>query len=119
MPSLPKTVKGYLVDGGDSEDFVVNWDLEGKDFTNVGETVVINGKVQLLGNEYPVTASVRIVESIKNAANISINNETNNDIPKVSQSCTKTSDNLDSINNGIKNNSSNTNERWTTGENVN
>lgn len=113
VPSLPKTVKGYLVDGGDSEDFVVNWDLEGKDFTNVGETVVINGKVQLLGKEYPVTASVRIVEALKNAANISINNETNNDIPKLSQSCTKTSDNLDSINNGIKNNSSNTNERWT------
>jgi len=113
VPSLPKTVKGYLVDGGDSEDFVVTWDLEGKDFTNVGETVVINGKVQLLGKEYPVTASVRIVEALKNAANISINNETNNDIPKLSQSCTKTSDNLDSINNGIKNNSSNTNERWT------
>lgn len=112
-PSLPKTVKGYLVDGGDSEEFVVNWDLEGKDFSTEGETVVVNGTVSLLGKEYPVTASVRVVEALRTASNLALNNAENNDVPTLSQSCTSTSDNLNSINNGITNNGSATDQRWT------
>lgn len=112
-PSLPNTVKGYLADGTESEEFRVTWDLEGKDFSTEGETVVVNGTVQLLGKEYPVTASVRVVQALKTASNLALNNSENNDVPRLSQSCVTTSDNLNSINNGVNNNGSAENERWT------
>ncbi|MGG5461829.1 glycoside hydrolase family 2 TIM barrel-domain containing protein [Clostridium sp. B9] len=112
-PVLPKTVKGYLVDGAESEEFKVDWNLEGLDFTTPNTTVEVPGKVSLLGNVYEVKAYVRVVEELKAAANLAINNSENKDVPTLSQSCTTTSDNLNAINNGVTNNSSNTAERWT------
>ncbi|MEG0134135.1 MAG: glycoside hydrolase family 2 TIM barrel-domain containing protein [Clostridium sp.] len=111
-PTLPGTVKGYLADGSDSEDFAVTWDLANADFTNPDTTIVINGTVELLGKTYPVTATVRVVNALKAAANIALNKPVNEDIPVLSQSCINKADNLASINNGITNNS-NANERWT------
>ncbi|MPQ43835.1 glycoside hydrolase family 2 TIM barrel-domain containing protein [Clostridium tarantellae] len=112
-PSLPKTVKGYLADGGDSEDFIVTWDMENADFTTPDTNVVVNGTVQLLGKTYPVTANVRVVEALKAASNLALNSSSNSDVPTLSQSCTNPSDSLASINNGVKNNGNSTNERWT------
>lgn len=112
-PSLPKTVKGYLADGNESEEFMVQWDLEGKDFTKENTTVIVDGVVDLLGESYNVTASVRVTEALKTAENLAINNRDNKDVPSLSQSCINKSDNLGSINNGITNNGSSTNERWT------
>ncbi|WP_066675309.1 glycoside hydrolase family 2 TIM barrel-domain containing protein [Clostridium septicum] len=112
-PTLPKTVKGYLADGSESEEFLVTWNIDNVDFSTPNKTVVVNGNVELLGNDYPVTASVRIVDALKAASNLAINNSSNEDIPSLSQSCTNTSDNLAAINNGVTNNSSATNERWT------
>lgn len=112
MPTLPKTVKGYLADGSDSEEFTVTWDLENKDFTNPGTTVVVNGTVELLGKTYEVTSTVRVVEALKAAGNLALNKPENKDIPALSESCINKSDRLESINNGITNNDS-ANERWT------
>ena len=112
-PSLPKAVKGYLADGTSSEDFIVTWDLDDKDFATPNTNVVVNGAVELLGKSYAVTANVRVIEELKAAANLAINTSTNTDIPKLSQSCTNISDSLESINNGITNNGNATGERWT------
>ena len=113
MPTLPSTVKGYLSDGSDSEDFAVTWDLASVDFTNPNTTVVVNGTVLLLGKTYTVNSTVRVVDSLKAASNLAINRVENKDIPSLSQSPINKSDNLAAINNGVTNNSSNTNERWT------
>ena len=112
-PTLPKTVKGYLADGNESEEFRVDWNLEGVDFSEPNTTVEVLGEVSLLGKTYTVTSTVRVVEALKAAANLAINNSSNKDVPALSQSCVSTADNLNSINNGITNNSSNTGERWT------
>ena len=110
-PTLPKTVKGYLADG--NEEFKVYWNLEGVDFSEPNTTVEVLGEVSLLGKTYTVTSTVRVVEALTAAANLAINNSSNKDVPALSQSCVSTADNLNSINNGITNNSSNTGERWT------
>lgn len=112
-PSLPKSVYGYYSNGSKSEELAVNWNLDGIDFTKENTTVKVNGIVELLGKTYPVIASVRIVPALKAPRNLAINNDTNNDIPKLSQSCKVTSDNLNSINNGTTNNTSAVDERWT------
>ena len=113
VPSLPNTVKGYLANANESENFVVNWDLEGKDFTKANSIVNVNGVVELLGKEYNVIASVRVTEPLKTATNLAIDNSSNKDIPSLSQSCTTISDNLKSIINGVTNNGTATSERWT------
>ncbi|MDZ4994672.1 DUF4982 domain-containing protein [Clostridium perfringens] len=112
-PTLPKTVKGYLVDGNESEEFKVNWNLEEADFSEPNTTVVVEGEVSLLGKTYTVTSTVRVVEALKAASNLAINNSSNKDVPNLSQSCISQSDNLNSINNGITNNGLDTRERWT------
>ena len=112
-PSLPKTVYGYYANGTKSEEVSVNWNLDGVDFTKANTTVKVNGTVELLGKNYPVTASIRIVPALKAARNLAINNAENKDIPTISQSCVSTSDNLNSINNGITNGKEDVNERWT------
>lgn len=111
-PTLPKTVKGYLADGSDSEEFIVNWDLTNADFTTPNTTVVVNGTVELLGKTYNVTSTVRVTDALKAASNIALNKPVNKDVPTLYQSCINQADNLASINNGIKNNT-NANERWT------
>ena len=113
-PTLPKTVKGYLANGTESEEFVVNWNLDGLDFSKENTNVSVPGTVELLGKTYNVTANVRIVPALKAARNLAINkaNE-NDDIPVLSQSPKVTADNLNSINNGTTNGGENVNERWT------
>ncbi|WP_291652615.1 glycoside hydrolase family 2 TIM barrel-domain containing protein [Clostridium sp.] len=113
-PTLPKTVKGYLANGTESEEFVVNWNLDGLDFSKENTDVSVPGTVELLGKTYNVTANVRIVPALKAARNLAINKaDENDDIPVLSQSPKVTADNLNSINNGITNGGENVNERWT------
>ena len=113
-PTLPKTVKGYLANGIESEEFVVNWNLDGLDFSKENTNVSVPGTVELLGKTYNVTANVRIVPALKSARNLAINKSSeNDDVPTLSQSCKVTADNLNSINNGITNGGENVNERWT------
>lgn len=49
IPTLPKTVKGYLANGIESEEFVVNWNLDGLDFSTENTNVSVPGTVELLG----------------------------------------------------------------------
>ncbi|WP_195429051.1 glycoside hydrolase family 2 TIM barrel-domain containing protein [Clostridium sp. D46t1_190503_E9] len=113
-PTLPKTVKGYLANGTESEEFVVNWNLDGLDFSTENTNVTVPGTVELLEETYNVIANVRVVPALKAARNLAINNSSeNDDIPTLSQSCVVTADNLNSINNGITNGGENVNERWT------
>lgn len=114
IPSLPNTLKGYLENGNESEDFEVDWNLDELDFSNENTNVLVPGTINLLGKTYNVTASIRVVPSLKAARNLAINKlSDNDDIPILSQSPTKTSDNLNSINNGVKVDTVSTNERWT------
>lgn len=113
-PTLPKTVKGYLANGTESEEFVVSWNFDNIDFTTENTIVFVPGTVSLLNKTYNVTASVRVVPALKAARNIAINKSNeNNDIPRLSQSPIQTADNLNSINNGITNGGEDVNERWT------
>ncbi|MGG7213266.1 glycoside hydrolase family 2 TIM barrel-domain containing protein [Clostridium nigeriense] len=113
-PSLPNTLKGYLENGSESEDFIVNWNLDGLDFSKENTNVVVPGTVDLLGKTYNVTASIRVAPALKAARNIAINKASeNDDIPVLSQSPTVTADNLNSINNGVKADTANAQERWT------
>ena len=114
IPTLPKTVKGYLANGIESEEFVVNWNLDGLDFSTENTNVSVPGTVELLGETYNVIANVRVVPALKAAKNLAINKSSeNDDVPTLSQSCKVTADNLNSINNGITNGGENVNERWT------
>ncbi len=104
IPTLPKTVKGYLANGIESEEFVVNWNLDGLDFSTENTNVSVPGTVELLGETYNVIANVRVVPALKAAKNLAINKSSeNDDVPTLSQSCKVTADNLNSINNGITN----------------
>ena len=114
VPTLPNTVKGYLANGTESEEFVVNWNLENIDFSKENTNVSVPGTVELLEKTYNVTANVRIVPALKAARNLAINKEDENkDIPALSQSPKVTADNLNSINNGTTNGGEDVNERWT------
>lgn len=104
----------YLANGEEAEDYKVTWDLSNADFSTGNTIVTVNGKVELLGKEYPVTAKIRVTAALKAARNLAINKASeNHDIPKLSQSPTNTSDRLGSINNGVNGDGNNTNERWT------
>lgn len=111
-PVLPEKVASVLEDGTVSEEFAVKWDdIAENKYSSVG-TFVVNGSVTILDKTYNVTASVRVDKVSEESKNIALN--TNSDAPTLSQSIKdKTSDNLDSINNGIKNNVNDANERWT------
>ena len=114
VPVLPNALKGYLANGNESEEFVVDWNLENIDFSKENTNVSVPGTVDLLGKTYNVTAEVRIVPALNAARNLAINKASeNDDIPTLSQSPTITSDNLNSINNGVKVDTVNTSERWT------
>ena len=61
QPSLPSKVQGFLADGSLlSFEFPVTWQmLEDSHFAQAG-TVLMEGKADVLGQELPVTASVRV-----------------------------------------------------------
>lgn len=107
-PNLPKTAKAYLDNGSEGEDFIVNWNFEGLDFSKENTNVIVPGSIEVLGKVYDVEASVRIVPALKTAKNVAMAG-----IIGLSQSCTTASDNLNSIINGVTNNGTSSQERWT------
>lgn len=113
IPSLPSVLKTYLGDGTAYEEFPVTWELSDvseDSFSTAGTIVPITGTVTaVFGETYPVTASIRVAESIPSEiANIAP------DYLELTESCSRASDTLTSITNGVKQSSeSDTSQRWT------
>ena len=110
LPTLPTTVRGVLANGTLSGEFQVAWKSVSIDqFQTVGNIVTVNGTATVLGNyTLPVTATVRVAEAV--------NTESTNVAPQCSsltENVTETSDNLQSIVNGITAYQEDTNQRWT------
>ena len=121
MPDLPSTLRGIYADGSYSEPFAVSWDMSEADFAQPG-TVVINGSVEILGQTYETQASVRVEEAV--AESVDIASASRDDAPVFSNgtlrngvasdpSTTAISDSLLQLNDGITNDSEDTNARWT------
>ena len=115
LPALPDTVNGVLADGTLSGEFTVTWDTICEDqFATEGDIVTVNGTVTVFGEEtLPVICTVRVAEAV--------NTESTNvaSAASLTEDCTSTSDNLSSIVDGVTNNSSDTNARWTNYNNRN
>ena len=115
LPALPDTVNGVLADGTLSGEFTVTWDTICEDqFATEGDIVTVNGTVAVFGQEtLPVTCTVRVAKAV--------NTESTNvaSAASLTEDCTSTSDNLSSIVDGVTNNSSDTNARWTNYNNRN
>ena len=115
LPALPDTVNGVLADGTLSGEFTVTWDTICEDqFATEGDIVTVNGTVAVFGQEtLPVTCTVRVAKAV--------NTESTNvaSAASLTEDCTPTSDNLSSIVDGVTNNSSDTNARWTNYNNRN
>ena len=115
LPALPDTVNGMLADGTLSGEFTVTWDTICEDqFATEGDIVTVNGTVAVFGQEtLPVTCTVRVAKAV--------NTESTNvaSAASLTEDCTPTSDNLSSIVDGVTNNSSDTNARWTNYNNRN
>lgn len=114
-PTLPNVVSGVLADGTLSGEFAVTWDaVTESQFASVGDTVTVNGTAVIFDDQtLPVTCSVRVAEAV--------NTESTNvaSAATLSEDCASTSDNLSSIVDGVTNNSSDTNARWTNYNNRN
>lgn len=115
LPTLPDTVNGVLADGTVSGEFAVTWDSVSADqFATEDDIVTVNGTVTVFGQEtMPVTCTVRVAEAV--------NTESSNvaSAASLTEDCASTSDNLSSIVDGVTNNSSDTNARWTNYNNRN
>lgn len=115
VPTLPTVVSGVLADGTLSGEFNVTWDaMRAGHFASVGDIVTVSGTATIFGTEtLPVTCSVRVAEAV--------NTESTNvaSAAFLSEDCAFTSDNLSSIADGVTNNSSDTNARWTNYDNRN
>lgn len=116
VPTLPDKVSGILADGTISGEFSVKWDtVTAEQFKTTGDIVTVNGTATIFGSEtLPVTASVRVAEAV--------NTESTNVAPSASsltEDCASTSDNLNSIIDGVTDNNSDTNARWTNYNNRN
>lgn len=115
IPTLPDKVSGVLADGTLSGEFAVTWDtMTADEFANVGDIITVNGTATVIGDTtLPVTASVRVAEAV--------NTESTNvaSSASLSEDCASISDNLSSIIDGVTNNSSDTNARWTNYNNRN
>lgn len=114
-PTLPTTVRGVLADGTLAGEFQVTWEsVSIGQFQTVGDIVTVNGRATVLG-EYtlPVTATVRVAKAVNTAStNVAGSAYVSQDIPAQYQS-----DNLESVNNGVKEFEDDTQERWTNWKN--
>ncbi len=115
VPTLPDKVSGVLADGTLSGEFDVTWDdMTADQFATIGDIITVNGIATVIGDTtLPVTASIRVAEAV--------NTESTNVAPSasLSEDCTSPSDNLNSIVDGVTDNSSDTNARWTNYNNRN
>ncbi|MCD8383326.1 MAG: DUF4982 domain-containing protein [Clostridiales bacterium] len=115
-PTLPSTVNGVLADGTVTGEFTVTWDsVSADDFVTVDEIITVNGTATVIGTTtLPVTCTVRVAETVNTeSVNVAA------DYYTLTEDCTSTSDNLLSIVDGVTNNSSDTDARWTNYNNRN
>ena len=116
VPTLPGMVKGVLADASLSGEFTVVWDtMTASQFAEAGAVVTVKGTASVLGTEtLPVTASVRVSEPVSTESqNIA------SQADSLTEDCAVTSDVLESIRDGVADNSSDTNMRWTNYNNRN
>lgn len=109
VPELPGKVSSVFADGSLGSAFSVSWeDVDGESFASVGEIVTVNGVVSVSNDiTLPVTASVRVVEAVKESENAALTAAVTQDIADADQS-----DTLSSVNNGITKPGNDTSERW-------
>ena len=115
LPTLPTMVRGVLADGTLAGEFQVTWaSVSATQFQTVGAIVTVIGTATVLGDyTLPVTATVRVAEAVNTAStNVAGAATVTQDIPAQYQS-----DNLESVNNGVKEFEDNTQERWTNWKN--
>lgn len=115
-PTLPSTVNGVLADGTVTGEFTVTWDsVSADDFATVDDIITVNGTATVIGTTtLPVTCTVRVAETVNTeSVNVAA------DYYTLTEDCTSTSDNLLSIVDGVTNNSSDTDARWTNYNNRN
>ena len=110
VPTLPKTVTGILENGDEYGEYEVVWDeLTSEELQNVDDVITVKGIVKVSDEDsYEVYANVRVAEGVTmdpvNVAPL---------YAELTESCGQKADNLLSIVNGVKNNTSSANERWT------
>lgn len=95
-PVLPERRPVVLANGEVlTTTFEVKWDEPKDEVYNKEQTVVVKGKANVLGQELPVTASIRVQK-----AQFDIGSSVSKDAAEVKQNCKKTSDTLAAINDG-------------------
>ena len=111
-PVLPDMVSGVLADGTLSGDFLVTWDeVDASEFDTVGEIVYVSGTAVIFGEEtLNVTCAVRVAEAVNtDSVNVATAAKLSQDVPEGKQS-----DNLNAINDGVRNPSGDREQdRWT------
>lgn len=110
VPELPGMIEGVKEDGTVTGEFPVEWDgLDASMLETTGEIVAVNGTAKIFGEEtLPVSASIRVAEAVQTeSSNVA------GQYLELTEDCTYTSDNLQSITDGIANDGVNEDARWT------
>lgn len=107
--SLPSNRTVYYTNGESAGEFAVVWEYYDASAYKQGNTYTINGTILIAQQRIPVIAKVRVVEPLPQSRNLARLTE---DMPTLSESCSKPADRLASINNGVIVSDSE-NERWT------
>lgn len=120
-PKLPQILRGIYENGDYSETFPVTWNIPENAFDNEG-IVTITGTASVLDESKDVKATVRVEPGAAESTNIASKNHSDapsftngrmqNNVP-TEPSTSAISDSLLKLNDGITNNSSDTNARWT------
>ena len=121
IPQLPQTLRGFYEDGKYSEAFPVAWDIPEGAFANEG-IVAIQGTASVLDGTKDVIATIRVAPKLEDSTNIAskdyqdapvfTNGRMQNGVAS-DPSNVAISDSLLRLNDGISNESVDTNARWT------
>ena len=110
VPALPETVSGILENGEMYGEYPVVWEeIAAGDIDEVDDIITVEGTVTVSeDSSHKVHATVRAAEAVAmEPFNVAP------DYAELTESCGQKADNLLSIVNGVKNNTSSSNERWT------
>lgn len=110
VPALPETLPGILPNGTEYGAYPVVWDEIKEDALEaIGNVITVKGMITLSEDkQYQVYATVRVAEGEEmTPVNVAPQYKT------LTESCGQKADNLLSIVNGVKNNTSSAQERWT------
>ena len=110
VPALPETVQGILENGEVYGAYPVVWEeITKEDVKNVGDVITVIGNVKISEDiSYKTYATVRVAEGeTMEPVNVAPM------YAELTESCGQKADNLLSIVNGEKNNTSSSQERWT------